>query len=444
MSAIFKRDFEAISDAVRLRFYPIAAEGGRGAYIKDITGKEYLDFNAGWAVMNVGYGHPSIIDAVTKQMEKLSFASHCSTVTEVSVELAERLIALLPGDFEKKVWFGHSGSDANELLAKVIPQATGRPRILSFVGSYHGQTMGAYALSGHPSLNHFTGDSNVIKAPYPYCYRCAYGCSPQNCDQICVKYITNYIFRSVYPMNQIGAVIVEPIQSDGGDVVPPPGFMEKIYQACKENGILFISDEVKVGYGRTGKMFGFQNFDIIPDIVVMAKPMGGGQPLSAVVGLKKILDAVAGSHFFTTAGNPVACASGLAVLDIIEKEGLIENAQKMGKYLLTRFKDLGKVYECIGQVRGSGLILGIELVENRKTRTPAAGMAASIVYRCFELGLLFFASGIHANVLEFTPPLTICEQEAEKAVGILEQAIKDVLEGNVDEKAVAAYTGWGI
>jgi len=441
---MLNRDSKVMGDVVKLRFYPMTAVSGHDAYLTDVEGKEYLDFNAGWAVANTGYCHPRITEAVHKQMEKLSFSSLCSTMSVESVELAEQLIELIPGDFEKKVWFGHSGSDANELISKMVPLATGRPRILSFVGSYHGMTMGSYAMSGHPSQSGFIGSGNTIKVPYPYCYRCAYGRDPEECNLACAKYIEDYIMGIMVPAEQIGAVIIEPVQSDGGDVVPAKGFMEALYKACKKNGILFISDEVKVGYGRTGKMFGFQHYDIVPDLVVMGKPMGGGQPLSAVVGRKEVLDAGVGNHLFTTAGNPVACAAGLEVLKIMEDEKLCDNAKEMGEYLLEGLKKRLGHYDCVGNIRGLGLILGIELVKDKETREPDADLGALVVYRSYELGLLYFGSGVLGNVLELTPPLVITKEDADKAIEIIGNAIDDALAGNVDKEAVARFAGWGI
>lgn len=441
---IFFRDSKVTGNVMKLRFYPFVAATGKGVYLTDADQKKYLDFNAGWAVANVGYCHPRITKVVAKQMETLSFASFCSTVTEESVALAEKLITLTRGTFEKKVWFGLSGSDANELLAKVIPVATGKSHIISFVGSYHGQTLGSYAMSGHPSLSTFIGGGNTIKVPYPYCYRCPFHRTRENCELACAKYITDYIFGSMCPSEQIAAVITEPIQSDGGDIIPPKGFMEEIYQACQKHGALFISDEVKVGYGRTGKMFGYEHYDIIPDLVVMGKPMAGGLPLSAVVGRKEILDSVPGGHLFTTAGNPVSCTAGLEVLHILEEENLIENAERMGIYLLEALQKLAQKHDCIGEVRGCGLILGIELVKDRRSKEPDAHLCSLVVYRSYELGLLYFGSGIHGNVLELTPPLTITKENADEALQMIDQSIEDALAGRVDEMAVAQYAGWGL
>jgi len=411
---MFSRDARNIGNVLKLRFYPITVEKGKGSILIDVDGKEYIDFNAGWAVANTGYCHPGIIKAVHMQMQRLSFSSLTSVLSAESIELAERLKELTPGNFDKKVWFGHSGSDANEFVAKIAPLASQRPRILTFVGSYHGQTMGSYAMSGHPAQSRFIGGGNVVKLPYPYCYRCAFEKTPCDCGLFCLKYIKNYIFKAVCQPDQVAALVIEAIQSDGGDIVPPDGFLKGLQEICNEHGIYFIIDEVKVGFGRTGKFFGFENWDVVPDAVIMGKPMASGQPLSAVVGRKELMDAGVGQHLFTTAGNPVACAASLETLSVIKEERLEANAANIGIYLLEQFHKLKEKYEIIGDVRGKGLILGIELVKDRDTKEPADEMAALVVYRSYELGLLYYYAGIHSNVLEFTPPLVLTMKEAKK------------------------------
>ena len=211
---LFQRDMNALSEVMKLRFYPFVAESGTGAVLYDVDGGEYLDFNAGWGVANTGYNHPRIIKAVCDQINRLSFASTISVLNERSIELAEKLISLAPGDFPKKVWYGHSGSDANEFISKIIPLATGRPKILSFVGSYHGQTMGSYAMSGHPSQSKFAAGGDIVKVPYPYCHRCAFGRNPDDCSLFCLKYIEKYILSFMCQPEQIGAIIIEAIQCD--------------------------------------------------------------------------------------------------------------------------------------------------------------------------------------------------------------------------------------
>jgi len=439
---LLERDKASISDVMKLRFYPFTAESGQGAMLKDADGREYLDFSAGWGVANTGYNHPGIIDAVNEQISKLSFNSTISFLNRTSIELAERLKTLVPGDFEKSVWYGHSGSDANEFLAKIVPLATGKSRILTFVGSYHGQTMGSYAMSGHPAQSRFIGGGNIVKLPYPYCYRCPFEKEECSCRLFCLRYIEDYIFQAVCDPGQTGAIVIEAVQCDGGDVVPPDGFLQGIETLCRKYDLLFIVDEVKIGFGRTGKLFGFENWKVVPDAVIMAKPMASGQPLSAVVGRKELLDAGTGMHFFTTAGNPVACAAALATIKIIYEEKLMDNADKLGKYLLSKLNGLKDKYEMIGDIRGKGLVTGAELVKDRSAREPAPELTALILYRSYELGLLFFDSGINSNVLEFTPPLIIDKKQADTAVGILDQAFADVIGGKVDKKRLEDFAGW--
>jgi len=440
---LYQRDENSLSDVMKLRFYPIVADKADGAILWDADGKEYLDFNAGWGVANVGYNHPRIIKRINEQMSRLSFISTISVLNRESIELAEKLILLTPGDFAKKVWYGHSGSDANEFIAKMVPLATGRPKIISFVGSYHGQTMGSYAMSGHPAQSRLISGGNIIKLPYPYCYRCAFEKEYKTCCLFCLRHIEDYIFRFVTQPDQIAAIVIEAVQCDGGDIVPADGFLQGIEKICRKYGILLILDEVKVGFGRSGKMFSYEHWDIVPDAVVMGKPLGGGQPLSAVVGRKELMDAAVSSHLFTTAGNPLACASALESLSIIKEENLIENAYETGKFLRKSLEELKEKYDIIADIRGKGLLLGIELVKDRTTKEPAPELTAMIVYRSFELGLLYYYAGVFNNVLELTPPLIISRKQARTAVRIIEQAIRDVLDGKFSEEKVAAFAGWG-
>ena len=440
---LYLRDKESVSDIMKLRFYPLAVETGNKAVLTDADGKEYLDFSAGWGVANVGYNHPRIIEAVCSAVRKLSTGSTISAINEESVELAEKLKELLPGDFDKSVWYGHSGSDANEFIAKIVPYATGKNKIITFVGSYHGQTMGSYAMSGHPSQSKLSGGGgNIIKIPYPYCYRCAFEKSRDTCDLFCLRYIENYIFDAVAAPDQIGAVVIEAIQCDGGDVVPAEGFIKGLEHICRKYDILLIIDEVKIGFGRTGRMFGFEHYDVTPDAVIMGKPLGGGQPLSAVVGRKELMNSGTGMHLFTTAGNPVACAAAIESLKIIKDENLEENAQKTGEYLVKKLNELKDKYDVIGDVRGKGLVIGVELVKDRETKEPASELSALVVYRAYQLGLLFYNSGINSNVLELTPPLVITEEDADKAVDIIRQSIDDVLEGKIKPEEICDFAGW--
>ena len=331
-----------LGDVLKIRFYPLAVSREAGCTITDVDGNEYLDFMAGWAVANTGYGTREVLEPVMDQMQKTSFATLTAFMNEPAVQLGERLIALMPGDFRKKAWYGLHGSDATDALAKLVPMATKRPRLVSYIGSYHGQTGGSAALSGHTAQARVIGGGNVVKVPYPYPYRCLFGStSDEECGIRYLDYIENYVFRTICPPEDTAGIIIEPIQSDGGDIVPPDNYLPGLEELCRRYGIMLLVDEVKVGFGRTGRMFGFQNWGITPDAVAMGKSIGSGvAALSAVVGRAEILDAGTAINMYTVAGNPVSCTAGLATLDYIEKHNLVENARVIGDYLLDGFKHL--------------------------------------------------------------------------------------------------------
>ena len=441
---LLQRDAAALGDVLKVRFYPLAIERAEGCEIVDVDGQSYLDFMAGWAVANTGYGAPEILDPVIAQMRKTSFATLTAIANAPAVELAERLIALMPGGFAKKAWFGLHGSDACDALSKLVPMATGRPRMLSFIGGYHGQTGGSAALSGHTAQARVMGGGNVVKVPYPYCYRCPFGdCGSGECSLRCLDYVEHYIFRTICPPGDTAAVIVEGVQSDGGDVVPPDNYLPALEAMCRRYGILLLFDEVKVGFGRTGKMFSFEHWNVTPDAVAMGKSIGSGvAALSAVVGRSEILDAGAAINMYTVAGNPVSCTAGLATLDYIQNHGLIENACQIGSVLLDGLRAMSGRHPLIGDVRGKGMILGVELVRDRATKEPAAREAAKLVYRCKELGLILFYGGIYSNVIEITPPLTMTRVQAERGLATIDQALADVEGGRFPDEKLAAYAGW--
>lgn len=442
-ASVLKRDEDAIGTVFKIRFYPLVVERASGVTIFDVDGRKYLDFNAGWAVANTGYGHPSILQAIQEQLEKASFASTITHLNEKTVKLAERLAAITPGNFKKKVWFGLSGSDANDLIFKILPKTTGRPRIMSFLGAYHGQTTGAASLSGHKAHTRFPGSANVMKIPYAYCYRCAFSLTYPECGMYCAKdFIEDYAFKTMGDPEDLSGLIVEPVQSDGGDIVPPKGYLNELKKLADKYGMLFVVDEVKVGFGRTGKMFGVQHSSVVPDIVVVGKPIASGMPLSACVCKGEILDSLVGAHLVTTGGNPVSCAAGLATIDVIEKERLVDNAAKVGEYMKKRFSELAKTHNLIGDVRGAGLILGVELVKNRETKEPASREAAKFCYQAWKNGLITVYVGLNSNVIEITPPLVLTIDQAERGLRIFEQSLSDVEAGKVSDSDVAPFAGW--
>jgi 4-aminobutyrate aminotransferase len=435
-------DNKLIADAIKLRFYPFAAESGEGCRLRDVDGKDYLDFTAGWALANTGYSHPHVKQAVIDQLNRTTFASLISGMHEPALRLAEKLIELVPGDFRKKVWFGLCGSDASETVGRLLPLATGKRRMVSFIGGYHGSTAASMAMSAHAAQTQFIGGGNVVKVPYPNPYRCPFGDKVGDCAEVAIRFLEDYIFKTICPPDDVAAVIVEAVQSDGGDVVPPPPFLPMLEDVCRRHDIYLVVDDVKIGMGRTGEMFSFQHFNVTPDAVVLGKSLGGGLPLSAVVARQEILDVGPALAIFTAAGNALSCAAGLATIEAIENDGLKQNARLVGAHLHDKLRALQNEHALIGDVRGLGMIQGVELVKDRQTKEPASKEAAKVVYRAFELGLLVFYVGMFSNVLEITPPLILTEVEADEGVAILDQALSDVEAGKVSDEAIARYAGW--
>jgi 4-aminobutyrate aminotransferase len=432
-----KRDSRAVGKALRLRFSPIVVERAKGSRIWDPDGKPYLDFASQWGVTNIGHNHPAVVKAVNNQSKKLIFSAHTSFPNIPTIQFAEKLIKLTPGRFAKKVWFGLSGSDAAEFIYKILPIFTKRRRLLSFYGSYHGASMGGITMSGHKFLSRYVGLGNSIKIPYPYPYRCNF-CKDSKCDLACFDFAKEHIVNH-YETDDIAAAVVEPIQSDGGEIVPPDDFMPRVKQLCKDTGMLFVDDEVKVGFGRTGKMFACEHSGVEPDVMMLGKPIASGLPLGAVVGRKEVMDAALSAHIYTLSGHPLSCAAGIATIDVIKNEKVVDNAAKMGKRLTKRLDESAEKHSLIGEVRGKGLIIGVELVKDRESKDPAPLETLSVIYRACQLGLIFGPMGTYGNVLEVMPPLNITKEEAERGADIIEEAIDDVEKGKVDKNAVKRF-----
>lgn len=437
-----ERDARYVADALKIRYTPFVAAGGEGAWLIDEAGKRYIDFAAGWAAASLGYSNQHVKDSIVAQLDKTTMAGILSGINQPAVDLAERLVELVPGDIEKKAWFGLSGSDSAEAAQRMILRATGKPRIVSFIGGWHGTTDATMALSAHPSLGESLGGAHVTKIPYPNPYRDPFGGDGANLTDRCLGYLENYLFQTICPPEQVAAIFVEAVQSDGGDIVPPDDFMPKLRALCDRHGIFLVVDEIKVGMGRTGEWFAFQHSGIEPDFVLLGKALGGGLPLSAIIGRREVLDFQPGSALFTMAGNANSCAAGLAVIEEIERLELIERARKNGVLLKQLLTDRLMEYDIVGDVRGKGMICGVELVTDRASKQPNTTLPAKIVYRAWELGMIVYYAGNWGNVLEITPPLIIEPEAIEQGVELLDRAIADVLDGAVSDETVAHFAGW--
>jgi 4-aminobutyrate aminotransferase len=434
--SLFERDARVIANIARLRFSPLSLIGGSGNRLIEEGGRRLLDLSASFGPAILGYSHPAIADAVATACGNMAGASLLAFPNENAVALAEDLLRLTPGRGERRVWFGHSGSDANDCAMRVLQAATGRTRFISFIGSYHGSLSGSMSISGHTAMTHTLPRGGLVLLPYPDRYRAQFSAEQ-------VLSLLDYQFSTTCPPQQVAAVFVEPLMADGGLIVPPAGFLAAIQQRCRQHGICLVVDEVKVGLARSGRMHCFEHEGLEPDLVVFGKALGGGLPLSALIGPRHIMDHAPAFALQTTAGNPVATAAGRAVLRVISEEGLVERANQVGAVLERGLHALSARQAMVGEVRGRGLALGVELVQDRGSRAPVAvTTTAKVIYRAYQLGAVFFYVGLRGNVLELTPPLTLSEQEAGEGVAIIDQALTDVANGMVSDEAVRPFTMW--
>lgn len=441
--SILERENKYMSFTTRVPYYPLVVDSARGSIVTDIEGNKFIDFLASAAVINTGHNHPKIVEAINNQVNKFVHYTPAYMYHEPHINLAEKLIEITPGDFKKRVAFGLSGSSSVDGAIKAARCYTGKNKIISFFRSYHGTTYGSLSVSGYgvemrKNIKPLMPDVEFI--PYPDCYRCMFNKEQSSCNLACFKYLENLI-TTVLPKEEIAAIILEPIQGDAGIIIPPKEYYERLLEFCKDNNILIIADEVQTGFGRTGKMFASEHFNLEPDIIVMGKAIASGMPLSAIVARSEIFESwSAPVHFFNTAGNAISCSAAIATIDVIENENLTDNANKQGDYIMQRFETLKHKYNCIGDVRGKGLLIGVDIVKDRTTKERDVNKTAKICWRCWEKGLILaFFSG---SVLRIAPPLTLSSEEAERAMDIIAEAIYEVEEGLVSDDVLEQIKGW--
>ncbi len=413
--ALINKKERYVSQAVSSLAPFIVAEG-KGALVKDIDGNWFIDFTGGWGCLNVGHAHPKVIEAVKAQAEKFLHTDFTAMMYESYIALAERLSKLAPGPALKKCAFFNSGAEAVENAVKISRAYTKRKAIVVFDGAFHGRTLLTMTMT-HKAQPYKDGFgpfvSDVYRLPFPNPYR----------NNIPFKEVERALLDQVSP-KEVACVVVEPIQGEGGFVVPSEGFLKFLREFTEKHGIVLVLDEIQSGVGRTGKFFAYEHFGIEPDLITAGKSLASGLPLSAVIGKADIMDAPPeGGIGGTYVGNPVACAAALAVLDVIEEEHLLERAQEIGRYMMQRFQEMQTKYELIGDVRGLGAMVAIELVKDRRTKEPAAEETASIVKEALKNGALFARAGLYSNVIRILVPLVITDEQLEEGLTILERAI---------------------
>jgi 4-aminobutyrate aminotransferase len=421
---VVERDAKFMSPSFT-RDYPLVAKSGRGAMVEDVDGNVFLDFAAGIAVCSTGHCHPTVVAAIQKQAAELIHISGTDFYYESLPLLAERLGKTVPGSEDKKVFFTNSGTEAVEGALKLARYATKRDKMIAFYGCFHGRTMGSLSLTASKAAQRKGFGallSGVEHIPYPYAYRCAYGHTAETCGAEILETLENQIFKRLFDPSEVAGIIIEPIQGEGGYVPAPKFFLQELQRICRQHGIMLIADEVQSGMGRTGKWWAFEHAGIEPDIITSAKGIASGMPLGAIVAKASVMDWKPGSHGTTFGGNPVCLAASLATMDLIEG-GLMDNARRMGEYIFARTADWTNRFRIVGDVRGKGLMVGIELVRDQRTKERAGDLRNGIVNSAFHKGLLVLGAG--ENSLRLSPPLLIDKEQADFAVHTLEECIRE-------------------
>jgi 4-aminobutyrate aminotransferase len=416
---IIERDKKVISPSLT-REYDLVLDKTKGCYVWDADGKKYLDFTAGVAVANVGHNNPEVVKAIQQQLKKAIHPAFSDFYAELPVNFVETLLTFLPSNLNC-AFLSNSGTEAVEAALKLAKWHTQKKFLIAFEHCFHGRTMGSLSMTNSKPVQreHYEPFLPVKHTPYAYCYRCFANKTYPECGMECLKELENTM-KTV--KDDLAAVFIEPIQGEGGYVVPPEEFVKGVRKLCDNYGVLLCDDEVQSGCFRTGKFLAIENFDVSPDVVSLSKAIGGGLPMGATVSSREIMDWVPGSHANTMGGNLLACAAGISSLNYMRKKKLGENAKKIGEYMLKRLKEMKEKYEIIGDVRGKGLMIGIELVKDRRTKEFAREERYKIIMNALARGLMLLPAG--TSVIRFCPPLTITKKEADKGLEIFESSLR--------------------
>ncbi len=423
--AIIERDGKVVSSSYT-RSYPFVMARGTGAVVEDVDGNVFLDCAAGIAVNSTGYSHPLVVAAIVDQAQKFLHMSGTDFYYEPQVALGEAFNEIAPFSGRKRSFFSNSGTEAIEAAIKLARYSTKRYGMIAFLGSFHGRTLGALALTSSRAIQRQgfgPMQAGTFHTPYATCYRCPVGLKPESCHAECLDFLEQQILVHLISPDEVAGVVVESIQGEGGYVVPAPQFHERLRALTKKHGILLIADEVQSGMGRTGKMFGIEHFGIEPDMVTVAKGVASGLPLGVTTARAEVMDWPPGSHASTFGGNPVSCAAALATIGLL-KDSLMKNAAEVGAFMMDRLKEVQQKHAIVGDVRGRGLMIGIELVKDRVTKERAIVERDKVVEACFARGLLVLGAG--KNAIRLSPPLVLTKAQATTAVEIIDQALSTV------------------
>ncbi len=423
--AIIERDRMYV--ATTTKSAPVVIKRASGSIVEDVDGNLLIDFAAGISVLNVGHAHPKVVEAISRQASEFTHFAGTDFYYDIQTVLAERLGKITPGTHRKKVFFGNSGTEANEAAIKVAKYHTKRHMFLAFLGAFHGRTQGTLSLTASKAKHRsgfFPSMPGVVHVPYAYCYRCPYKLTYPSCDLYCANIIEDVYMKTVAPPEDVAGIFVEPVQGEGGYIVPPPGWMDRIAKIAKDNDLLLIDDEVQSGMGRTGKMWAIEHSKAVPDILTMAKSLGSGVPIGAAVYPAEMDFHESGKHSNTFGGNPIACAASLATLDVIEDDGLVARSAKLGEHMAKRLDEMKDRYDFIGDRRGLGMMQATEFVTEKRGKEPNPKLRDAIAKDAYEHGLILLPCG--DATLRYIPALNIPKDVLDAGLDVLEESFRRV------------------